>query len=79
MSDTQARLVKVFGAVFPELAEDEILQASPESVAGWDSLASATLLTVLEEEFGVDVAAEDVDQLVSFERVLEYLQRRSAV
>jgi acyl carrier protein len=79
MSGTRARLVEVFGAVFPGLAEAEIPKASPESVSGWDSLASATLLTVLEEEFGVDIPPEDADQLVSFERVLAYLERQLPV
>jgi acyl carrier protein len=75
MNDTRTRLARCFSAVFPELNEHEIPIASMASVGNWDSLASATLITVLEEEFGVDIAPEDADQLVSFDLALDYLQR----
>ena len=75
MNDTRTRLAKCFAAVFPELSEREIPLASQASVGNWDSLASATLFTVLEEEFGIDIAPEDADELLSFDLVLEYLAR----
>ena len=74
MNDTQARLAKCFAAVFPELSDPEIQMASPASVGSWDSLASVTLISVLEEEFNVEIAPEDVEQLVSFQLVLDYLR-----
>ena len=74
MNDTQTRLAKCFAAVFPELSDREIPTASPASVGSWDSLASVTLVSVLEEEFNVEIAPEDVEQLVSFQLVLDYLQ-----
>lgn len=73
--DLRGRLARCFSAVFPELTEQEIPRASPASVGNWDSLASATLFTVLEEEFGLDIDPEDADQLLSFELVLDYLRR----
>jgi acyl carrier protein len=78
MSDTRTRLVKCFAAVFPELTVQQIQHASPESIPGWDSLASATLFTVLEEEFSVDIPPEDMDHLLSFQRTLDYLETRGA-
>ncbi|HXE81309.1 MAG TPA: acyl carrier protein [Vicinamibacterales bacterium] len=78
MNDTRARLVRAFGAVFPGLDEREIPQATPETVDSWDSLASATLLSVLEEEFGLDIPPEDTDRLASFADVLAYVERRAA-
>ena len=74
MNDTQTRLAKCFAAVFPELSDREIVTASPASVGSWDSLASVTLVSVLEEEFNVEIAPEDVEQLVSFQLVLDYLK-----
>jgi len=44
------------------------------SVGGWDSLASVTLLAVLEEEFQIQIDPEDLEHLVSFELILDYLQ-----
>jgi acyl carrier protein len=73
MSNTRERLIKCFGAVFPNLPESEAPQASSESVDGWDSLATATLLSVVEEEFGIDVG--DFDALHSFESLRAYLEK----
>jgi acyl carrier protein len=79
MPDTRARLVKCFSAVFPELSEQEIALASPLSVGAWDSLASVTLLSVLEEEFEVQIDPDALDQLVSFSLILDYLQHEQQV
>ena len=73
MPDSRTRLIKCFAAVFPELSEKEILLASPASVGSWDSLAGVTLLSVIEEEFKITVDPEDLEQLVSFELVSDYL------
>ena len=79
MPDTRARLVKCFSAVFPELSEREIATASPVSIGGWDSLASVTLLSVLEEEFEVQIDPEALEQLVSFDLILDYLQHEQQI
>lgn len=72
--DTRARLIKCFAVVFPELSEEEIPRASATSVADWDSVASVTLMSVIEEEFGVELDADSLEQLVSFELMLDHLQ-----
>ena len=73
--ETRRRLTKCFQAVFPELTEQSIQSASPETVAAWDSLASITLTTVVEEEFAIEIDAEDIESLVSFERLLDHIRR----
>jgi acyl carrier protein len=72
MSDARERLIKCFGAVFPDLPASEVPRAKSESIDGWDSLATATLLGVVEEEFRI--AVSDFDALDSFERLLAYLE-----
>ena len=74
MNETRVRLEKCFQAVFPELNGPELARASMLSVGGWDSLASVTLLAVLEEEFQIQIDPEDLEHLVSFELILDYLQ-----
>jgi acyl carrier protein len=76
LDDTNRRLTKCFSAVFPELTENAIHSASPETVPAWDSLASVTLTTVVEEEFALEIDAEDIESLVSFQKLLEYLRAR---
>lgn len=79
MSDVQTRLAKCFTAVFPDLSPEEILRASPASVGNWDSLAALTLLSVIEEEFQIEVAPEDLEHLISFELVLDYIQHEKHI
>lgn len=73
------RLVKCFSAVFPALSENEIQTASPYSVATWDSVATVTLLEVIEEEFEVTFDADELDRLTSFKEILDYLSRNRNV
>ncbi len=37
-------------------------------------MASITLVSVIEEELGTEIDPDDLEQLVSFELVLDYLQ-----
>ena len=77
MSDAKARLTRCFAAVFPHLSEETIQLATPNSVETWDSLASITLINVIEEEFGIEIDPEDIEHLVSFEKVLDYVSRNA--
>jgi len=79
MGDIRERLIKCFSAVFPELTESEIEVASPASVGTWDSLANVSLLSVIEEEFQIEVPVEDLEQLVSFRLILEYVARENCL
>jgi len=76
MDNLQPRLERCFAAVFPDLGPQEIPRASIGSVAAWDSLATITLFTVLEEEFHVPIDPADADNLVSFELILDHLESR---
>ncbi len=75
MNDKRPRLTKCFTAVFPDLPASLIPAATPASVPGWDSLASLTLLAVIEEEFGMPIDPGELDQLQSYEDVRVYLDR----
>ncbi len=73
MNDYEARLVKCFEAVFGGLSEAELRSATTRNLENWDSIATVTLITVIEEEFGVEVDLEDLERLVSFDSVLGYI------
>jgi acyl carrier protein len=77
MNDVRARLTKCFAAVFPHLTEANIQRAIPDKVESWDSLASITLINVIEEEFEIEIDPEDIEHLVSFEKVLDYVSRKT--
>jgi acyl carrier protein len=77
MNDLQPRLIKCFAAVFPELTEAQIHEASSKTVEAWDSVASVTLVTLIEEEFAIEIGLEDLERFVSFDSVLEHLAKRN--
>lgn len=78
MSNNQERLIECFQIVFPNLKTDEILRASTTSVATWDSLATVTLISVIEEEFDITITPEEYDYMVSFELVSDCLEGKTA-
>ena len=78
MPELDQRLASCFATVFPDLSENEIPRASYTSVANWDSLATVTLVSVIEEEFKVSIHPEDFELMISFELVLDCLRRRTA-
>jgi acyl carrier protein len=75
MPDLERRLINCFAIAFPDLSPREIPSASAGSLASWDSLAGITLISLIEEEFGVSIPPDDVPDLVSFELILDYLKR----
>jgi acyl carrier protein len=79
MSTPEERLANCFLAVFPQLGKQEIQKASPSSVGAWDSVSTLILMDVIEEEFAVSLPLEELDQLLSFDLMLDYLRRQSVV
>lgn len=78
MDEQQRRLANCFCAVFPELSDNEILQASSTTVQSWDSVAVVTLIAVIEEEFGISIEEDNPAEFESFQQILSYLQRSKA-
>ena len=73
MNDIQPRLARCFSAVFPNLPEQNITSATLETVAGWDSVAAATLVTTIEEEFGMEFDVDALGNLTSYQSIFDYL------
>jgi acyl carrier protein len=77
MNRLNDRLIRCFSAVFPRLAIEDIPAARIESVAEWDSLAALKLVAVLEEEFGLQIDLQDLQELNSYKAVEQYLLKRN--
>jgi len=75
MDNFKARLADCFRTVFPDLPEADIPAASQESVSSWDSVATVTLINVIEDEFKVPMDLERLAEFDSFERIHEHLRR----
>jgi len=74
MDNKEAKLVKVFQTVFPDMDAEKIPAASQESVPGWDSVAAITLMNVIEEEFETQLDFDKAADLTSFQEILGYLR-----
>ena len=64
---TEDRLADCFASVFPAVAVDELRSASASSVPDWDSIALATLIAAVEEEFGIIFSTDAYPGLNSFD------------
>jgi|SRR5215469_8919817 len=78
MDQIEEKLISCFSAVLPELSSEEILQASAVNALNWDSVATVSLIAVIEEEFGISIEIDDLSQFDSFQGILGYLKRGTA-
>lgn len=74
MDSVDRRLSRCFAAVFPDIAEVDVVDASIDTREDWDSLQSITLTTVVEEEFGLQIDPLDLPDLGSYRAISEYLR-----
>jgi acyl carrier protein len=75
MAEIEERLRRCFSAVFPALPAEQIANASPATIAAWDSVASVTLFAVVEEEFALEIDVQEMNDLLSFPSLLQYLEK----
>jgi acyl carrier protein len=79
LAEHTARLVRCFASVFPNLTPAQIPGASIDTVAEWDSLATMTIVALLEQEFGAKIELFDLPELSSFKAVHHYLRKRELI
>jgi acyl carrier protein len=77
MSEQDDRLVRCFASVFPTLSEGEIRTANVVPLFDIDSLAGVTLVTLIDQEFGVNVELPELLDLGSFEAISQFLRKRN--
>ncbi len=70
-----SQLEDCLAVVFPDVPRKQLRNASISSVAQWDSLATLTLVSVIEETFQTQIPADDLEEFLSFELILDYLSR----
>jgi|NGEPerStandDraft_6_1074524.scaffolds.fasta_scaffold08900_6 acyl carrier protein len=75
MDEIQQRLIKYFQIVFDDLPEREVPRASKQNAAVWDSVASVSLLHVVEDEFQIRIGLDRLDKLDSFKRLYDYVSK----
>jgi acyl carrier protein len=76
MDEVTTRLSNCFQVVFPELPNTNILAASQDSIAAWDSVAAITLVSVIEEEFGIEMDLDALAEFDSFVSIRGYVNKK---
>lgn len=74
MDPSGARLQTCFKRVFPNLPDQEILRARIGETPEWDSLATVTLFSLIDEEFGLSLDIDDFEETMSFQGLLTRIQ-----
>jgi len=73
-NNVRERVIKCFETTFPTLPKSAIPSASQASVAEWDSVATVTLMNVLEDEFHTELDLEQIAKLDSFDHVCDNVE-----
>lgn len=77
MSEQDDRLVRCFASVFPTLSEGQIRASAVAGLFDLDSFAGVTLVTLIDQEFGVNVDPSDLLELGSFEAIEQFLREKN--
>lgn len=77
MTALKDRVADCFCALFPNHSREVLLVSSRESIPEWDSLASITLITLLEQELQINFDLSQIEHLNSVAAVLDYVNSHS--
>ena len=78
MNNIPEKLAKCFKLIFPNLPPDKIPSATAQNVSDWDSVAQVNLLSVIGEEFDLDIDFEEFEGATSFTAIADRLREISA-
>lgn len=78
MEKTDTALLEQIRLLFVEIFEVYKQEVHPETQFGdlprWDSMGHMDLMVALESQFGVEISAETISELVSVSAILEKIQ-----
>jgi acyl carrier protein len=75
--DTQIAILDCAGTVFPFLSADEVRTATREGLSEWDSLATLSLITLIEETLDIMLTDDEVQEFTSVESIIAVLAKRN--
>jgi acyl carrier protein len=78
MNELDEKLADCFQAALPGISRNELRNASMKTTPGWDSVVTITLVSLIEESFGVQTQPADIGKLTSFQSIREYLAQAAA-
>jgi acyl carrier protein len=75
MNSVEEKLSRCFALVFPKLDPNQRANATTENTREWDSVAQVTLLTLIGEEFGIEIDFEEFEGATSFEALAKQINQ----
>jgi len=75
MADVRESLRECFRTTFPAVPAGALETLAPDRDPVWDSLASLTLVMLVEERFGVRIPTDEIPHLLSFDAMAAYIER----
>jgi acyl carrier protein len=75
--EIENRLKNCFRIVFPDLPDEQIASASQDTVSTWDSLATVTLVSMIDEEFGIELNLDRLGDFDSFSHICSYVRNEA--
>ncbi|MBV9082353.1 MAG: acyl carrier protein [Acidobacteriaceae bacterium] len=77
MSTPLRKTVTSIVAQIFQMPEDKLSpESSPDDIEAWDSLQHLNLVLALEQEFGVQFAPEEIEELLSIELIAALVEEK---
>jgi acyl carrier protein len=70
------RVRQILADIFNVALEQLEAGSSPDTIENWDSVNHLNMVIALEQEFGVEIAPEEVEQLLTFQAICEFLNHK---
>lgn len=71
-----SRVQRIMSDIFSVPVERITLESSPDTIEAWDSLQHLNLMLALEQEFGLEIAPEEVERLVSVQDMVMWVGKK---
>jgi len=78
MDEIKKKLAHCFSLTFPKMEPSRYAAANAENTSEWDSVAQVTLLTLIGEEFGMEIDFLEFEGETSFESLANRIKEISA-
>lgn len=72
--NNRARYMKCFTEMF-EISDNEAKTLAYQEITAWDSVGHMNLISVIEEEFDIEMDIDDITDLSSFDKGLKTLEK----
>jgi len=78
LETVQGRIEEIVATMFNVPVETVNLASSPATIENWDSMGQLMLVLEIEQQFGVQLAPEDVESIVNVQSVVSLIESKGA-